>query len=176
MKRIAFVAMTGALAFGPAQAQVPAPVQAPAPAQVPATVQAPAPLQAPADFSYSPVSNGSWRYRAIAGGSEASFVDGTGGARMVIACGKVTRLVTLSRISSAPASSLSIWTSSLSRNLPSRFDQPSGRVIAQVGANDALLDAMALSRGRFAVSMPGSPALVLPVGAEVDHVVEDCRS
>jgi hypothetical protein len=122
------------------------------------------------------VSPGSWSYRAAAGGSEASFIDGTGAARMVIVCGKVTRLVTLSRISSAPASSMSFWTSSLSRNLPSRFDQLTGRVIAQLGASDALLDAMAFSRGRFAVSMPGSPSLVLPVGAEVDHVVEDCRS
>ena len=158
MKRIALFAMAGAMALGSAQAQIPTPPQA------------------PADFSYMPVSPGSWSYRPVAGGSEASFIDATGRARMVIACGKVTRLVTLSRISSAPASSLSFWTSSMSRNLPSRFDQPAGRVIAQVGASDALLDAMALSRGRFAVSMPGSPALVLPVGAEVDHVVEDCRS
>ena len=153
MKRIAFLAMAGAIAFGPAQAQT----------------------AATADYSYSPVSPGSWTYRAVPGGSEASFVDGTGTARMIIACGKVTRLVTLSRISSAPASSLSIWTSSEVRNLPSRFDQPTGRVVAQVGAADSLLDAMALSRGRIAVSMPGSPALVLPTGAEVDHVVEDCR-
>jgi hypothetical protein len=158
VKRIALFAMAGAMALGSAQAQVPAPAQA------------------PADFSYTPVSPGSWSYRAAAGGSEASFIDGTGAARMVIVCGKVTRLVTLSRISSAPASSMSFWTSSLSRNLPSRFDQPTGRVIAQLGASDALLDAMAFSRGRFAVSMPGSPSLVLPVGAEVDHVVEDCRS
>ena len=153
MKRIALLAMAGAIAFGPLQAQTPA----------------------TPDYSYSPVTSGSWTYRAVPGGSEASFVDGTGAARMIVACGKLTRLVTLSRISTAPASSLSIWTSSTVRNLPSRFDQPSGRVIAQVGANDALLDAMALSRGRFAVSMPGSPALVLPTGAEVDHVVEDCR-
>lgn len=158
MKRIALFAMAGAMALGSAQAQIPTPPQA------------------PADFSYTPVSPGSWSYRHVAGGSEASFIDTTGRARMVIGCGKVTRLVTLSRISSAPASNLSFWTSSMSRNLPSRFDQPAGRVIAQVGASDALLDAMALSRGRFAVSMPGSPALVLPVGAEVDHVVEDCRS
>jgi len=158
VKRIAFVAMAGALTFGQAQAQVPVPAPA------------------PADFSYSPVSPGSWSYRAVAGGSEASFVDGTGSASMLIACGKVTRLVTLSRISSVPAASLSIWTSSATRNLASRFDQPSGRVIAQLGAMDSLLDAMALSRGRFAVSMPGMTALVLPVGAEVDHVVEDCRS
>ena len=153
MKRIAFIAMAGAMALGPLQAQAPA----------------------TADYSYWPVSAGSWTYRAVPGGSEASFVDGMGIGRMIIACGKVTRLVTLSRISAAPASSLSIWTSSALRNLPSRFDQASGRVIAQVGAVDPLLDAIALSRGRIAVSMPGSPAFVLPVGTEIDHVVEDCR-
>ncbi len=154
MRRIAFIAMACAIALGPLQAQIPA----------------------TADYSYWPVSSGAWAYRAVPGGSEASFVDGTGNARMIIACGKVTRLVTLTRISAAPASSLSIWTSSVVRNLPSRFDQASGRVIAQVGAADPLLDAIALSRGRIAVAMPGSPAFVLPTGAEVDHVVEDCRS
>ena len=153
MKRIAFVALAGAIALGPLQAQT----------------------TATADYSYWPVSPGAWTYRAVPGGSEASFVDGTGAARVVIACGKLTRLVTISRISAAPSSSLSIWTSSLSRNLPSRFDQASGRVIAQVGATDPLLDAIALSRGRIAVSMPGSPVFVLPVGTEIDHVVEDCR-
>ena len=153
MKRIAFFAMAVAMALGPLQAQTPA----------------------TADYSYWPVSPGSWAYRTVPGGSEASFVDGTGSARMMIACGKMTRLVTISRISTAPASSLSIWTSSAIRNLPSRFDQASGRVIAQVGAADPLLDAIALSRGRIVVSMPGSPAFVLPVGAEIDHVVEDCR-
>jgi len=133
-------------------------------AQVPAT-----------DFSYSPVSPGAWNYRAVAGGSEASFVDGTGTTRMVVACGKLTRLVTLSRISGAPASTMSFWTSSASRNLAARFDQPSSRVIAQLGASDSLLDAIAFSRGRFAVSMPGTPPLVLPAGTELAHIVEDCR-
>ena len=153
MKRIAFVAMAGAIALGPLHAQTPA----------------------TPDYSYWPVSPGSWTYRAVPGGSEASFVDATGSARMIIACGKATRLVTISRTSAAPASNVSIWTSSAIRNLPSRFDQASTRVIAQVGAADPLLDAMALSRGRIAVSMPGSPAFVLPVGTEIDHVVEDCR-
>jgi hypothetical protein len=153
VKRIALIATACVLASAPAHAQVTA-----------------------TDFSYSPISPGSWGYRAVAGGSEASFVDGTGTTRMVIACGKVTRLVTISRISAAPAASLSFWTSSASRNLGARFDQPSGRVIAQVGGMDPLLDALAFSRGRFAAMMPGSPALVLPAGTEVAHVVEDCRA
>ena len=162
MRRIAFVAMAGALAFGPQLNQV-------AEAQVPSQ-------PAQTDFSYWPVSPGRWTYRAVTGGSEAAFVDGAGATRMVIACGKLTRLVTLSRISAAPASSLSFWTSSDSRNLASRFDQPSGRIIAQVGGMDPLLDAIAFSRGRFAVSMPGSPALVMPAGTEIAHAVEDCRA
>ena len=153
MKRIALFAAACLLAFGSSKAQVTA-----------------------TDFSYSPVSPGSWSYRAVAGGSEASFVDGTGTTRMVIACGKVSRLVTISRMSAAPAASLSFWTSSSSRNLGARFDQPSGRVIAQIGAMDSLLDALAFSRGRFASMMPGSPALVLPAEPQIAHVVEDCRT
>ncbi len=154
MKRIALIATACASLCTPAAAQENAAV----------------------DFSYSPVSAGSWGYREIAGGSEASFVDGTGPTRMLVACGKVTRLVTISRTSAAPAANLSFWTSSASRSLGARFDQPSGRVIVQVGNNDPLLDALAFSRGRFASMMPGSPALVLPAGPEVAHVVEDCRA
>lgn len=153
MKRIALFAAACVLASVPANAQVTA-----------------------TDFSYSPVSPGSWVYRSIAGGSEASFVDGTGTTRMVLACGKITRLVTISRVSAAPAASLTFWTSSLSRDLGARFDQRAGRVITQVGSTDALLDALAFSRGRFASMMPGSPALVLPAGPEIAHVVEDCRA
>jgi hypothetical protein len=128
------------------------------------------------DFSYSPVSRGSWTYREITGGSEASFVDGTSTTRMIVACGKVTRLVTISRTSTAPAANLTFWTSSASRNLAARFDQPSGRVIVQLGGSDPLLDALVFSRGRFATMMPGTPALVLPAEPEVAHVVEDCRA
>lgn len=130
----------------------------------------------PADFSYAPVTPGAWTYRNVTGGTEAAFVDGGGATRMIIACGKVTRLITLSRLSAAPATTMSFWTSSASRDLLSRFDQPSGRVIAQLGGMDPLLDAIAFSRGRFAISMPGYPALVLPAGTEIAHVVEDCRA
>ena len=152
LKNAALVALAGALALAPLKAQTPA-----------------------TDFSDSPVSNGAWTYRSVPGGSEASFIDGGGSTRMVMGCGKVTRLVTLSRISAAPASTMSFWTSSASRDLPSRFDQASGRVITQLGAIDPLLDAIVFSRGRFAISMPGSPSLVLPSGAELAHIVEDCR-
>ena len=154
MRRFAFFAMAGACICAPLQAQVPA---------------------AAVDYSYWPVSPGAWNYSTVTGGSEATFVDTSNTVRVVMACGKLTRLVTISRISAAPAATLSFWTSSATRDLSARFDVNAKRVIAQVGASDALLDAIAFSRGRFAISMPGSPALVVPAGTEVAHVVEDCR-
>ena len=43
------------------------------------------------------------------------------------------------------------------------------------GANMALLDAMAFSRGRFAIDVNGLPSLYLPAWPEVGRVIEDCR-
>ena len=45
----------------------------------------------------------------------------------------------------------------------------------RLSANDRLLDAMALSKGRFAIEVPGTPTLYLPSWAEVTRVIEDCR-
>ena len=156
VKTIAAAAMAAGLTFSAAQAQVPTPTAT--------------------DFSYAPVTPGAWIYRAVNGGAEAVFVDTSGTTRMVIGCGTTTRLITLSRVSPVPAANLAIWTSSGSRSLTARFDQPAQRVITQLGSMDTLLDAIAFSRGRFAVMMPGSPALVLPAGTEIAHIVEDCRA
>jgi hypothetical protein len=46
---------------------------------------------------------------------------------------------------------------------------------ASVAPADPLLDAMALSKGRFAVEVEGLPPLILPSWAEVSRVIEDCR-
>ncbi|OZA90967.1 MAG: hypothetical protein B7X57_10740 [Erythrobacter sp. 34-65-8] len=48
-------------------------------------------------------------------------------------------------------------------------------LIVALPARDPLLDAMALSRGRFAVETGGLDTLFLPAWAEVTRVVEDCR-
>ena len=49
-------------------------------------------------------------------------------------------------------------------------------ILVTVMATDPLLDAMALSKGRFAVEVEGEATLILPSHAEVSRVVEDCRS
>ncbi len=52
---------------------------------------------------------------------------------------------------------------------------PLPTVFAQLPARDSLLDAMAISRGRFAVEVSGMQTLYLPAWPEVSRVIEDCR-
>ena len=131
---------------------------------------------AAADFSNSPMMPGIWSYLTVPGGSNARFTDSTGTIRISMGCNKTSRGVTIARTSTAPAATLSIWTSTSSRNQPALFEQAAQRVIATFNAQDTMLDAIVFSRGRFAVSMPGAPAFVIPTGPEPARIVEDCRS
>ena len=127
------------------------------------------------DFNTARVAPGSWGYQSTAGGSMARFVDTTGTARLVLECTRATRRVSVSLTSTAPAASLSLWTGIASRNLPARFDANAMRVTAELPAYDALLDAIAFSRGRISVTMPGGVPLVVPAWPEAARTVEDCR-
>jgi hypothetical protein len=51
----------------------------------------------------------------------------------------------------------------------------SGVVSVALQSRDPLLDAMAFSRGRFAVEVTGWPTLYVPSWTEVSRVIEDCR-
>jgi hypothetical protein len=46
---------------------------------------------------------------------------------------------------------------------------------ARVNSNSPVLDAMAYSRGTFALESSGAPAVYVPSWPEVARVVEDCR-
>ena len=127
------------------------------------------------DFNNARVAPGSWGYQSTPGGSMARFVDTTGTARLVLQCTRATRRVSVSLTSAAPAASLSLWTSIASRNLPARFEANAMRVTAELPAYDALLDAIAFSRGRIAVTMPGGVPLVVPAWPEAARTIEDCR-
>ena len=141
----------------------------------------PAPAVAVADYSTARVAPGSWSYQAAAGGSSARFVDSTGTARFVLECSTATRRVTISRTSAVAAQSLFLWTTDASRSLPARFEPAAMRVSAELGARDALLDAIAFSRGRIAVTLPGAGVgtgaepLVMPAWPEAARTIEDCR-
>lgn len=48
-------------------------------------------------------------------------------------------------------------------------------VAADIAVSDPFLDAMAITKGRFAVETEGMDTLYLPAWAEVSRVIEDCR-
>ena len=59
-------------------------------------------------------------------------------------------------------------------NSDPRLSSP-GMVTAELGVRDPALDAVAFSRGRFALETAGLPALYLPSWPELSRVIEDCR-
>jgi len=118
---------------------------------------------------------GSWSYSATATGSDASFVDASGTPSVVVRCVRATRSVQISA-RGVPATSLSLWTDSAVRVLPAAYDPATARVTATLPAGDPLLDKMAFSRGRFAVTVPGMSPLVVPAWPEPTRAVEDCRN
>ncbi len=69
---------------------------------------------------------------------------------------------------------MTIRTETAQRVLMARQATPAIIAVA-VPASDRLLDAMALSKGRFAVEVEGEAPLILPSWAEVSRVIEDCR-
>ena len=130
-----------------------------------ALVQAlPAPVAA-VDWRISAVTPGSWTYRVSPGGAEALFGD-MGGPQLVIRCALASRQVTIVAPGGAGSIPLRIMTTSVERVLPAGD---------MLGAFDPLLDAIAFSRGRFAVRAEGSAVLIIPAWPEPARIVEDCR-
>lgn len=155
--------------------QSPSPAPAARPAPTPAQ-QAPTviPAEPPSNWADRPATPGSWRYAARDAASEATF--GLSGqmplARLLCAPGSRTVTVFLPRIAGREPL-VAIQTESLSRTLPLLTNEDGAYV--SLTADDPLLDAMALSKGRFAIQATGLPLLILPSWAEVSRVIEDCR-
>jgi hypothetical protein len=127
------------------------------------------------DLSTATPIAGKWVYSQNTGGSEASFLNGSALPQLTIRCARATRRVTIAKPATAAAPLLTVWTSAQTRGLPSAFNPATQRLSADVTAYDPFLDAIAFSRGRFGVSVSGTPALVVPAWAEVARVIEDCR-
>jgi hypothetical protein len=119
---------------------------------------------------------GNWVYAATADGSEVTFDDSGGHPQLTIRCTRSTRRVAILKNAPAASPSIWVWTSSQTRSLPAGYDAASARVVAELGAYDPFLDAMASSRGRIGFSTSGLAALVIPPWADVARVIEDCRA
>lgn len=158
------------------------PPPTPQPTRPPRAVAPPPPRPVPVpdagtswlDWAIAP---GDWAYRADARGSVALFGEPGRNALFVIRCEAASRRVFLSREGEATGTvAMTIRTSSTSRSLSAA--QAGGNapyLAAELNARDDLLDAIAFSRGRFAVEVPGQASLAIPSWPEFTRVVEDCR-
>lgn len=162
----------------PATTAAPVPVVRPAP--VPPPSQAPLPVVTGDQWMDMPATPGTWRYTrsqsAIGPSSRATFItpDGIEAFAVVCSFGDNMGLARTVRTNRNLQMVIRTETASVSRLVP---PDPEGQpfVNAVVRPSDPLLDAMALSKGRFAVEVEGLPTLYLPSHAEVSRVVEDCR-
>ncbi len=135
----------------------------------------PAPVKAE-NWIDAPQTPGDWSWREEGADSIASFTSPDGGLLFKIACTSGRRIV-LSRVGGGTGNDgqglMTIRTETTARTLASTMSGVFARV--ELARHDRLLDAMALSRGRFAVESTGVATLYLPSWAEVTRVVEDCR-
>ena len=131
--------------------------------------------QTVANWRTAALTAGSWAYRETTTGSEAVFTDARVIRRLVVKCSRATRRVSLSVASPTPASALAVSTTETERSLPATFDAQGFQITAEVGAQDPVLDAIAFSRGRFAITVAGGSALVIPAWPEIARSIEDCR-
>lgn len=120
-----------------------------------------------------PITPGDWTWAMEGGQSVARFAGGA----LVLRCDRSAGTITLQRAGAAAgAEPLTVTTTGGVRTL-SAMPQPgpAPAVAVALPARDPLIDAMAFSRGRFAVEAPGLAPLYVPSWPEVSRVSEDCR-
>ncbi len=128
----------------------------------------------PTDWMDAPETPGAWRYARHETGSEATFVGRDNAALARLRCEPARRAVLIALPESVARSRfVEVRTETLTVTL--RLSREHGSPALALPANLPLLDAMALSKGRFAVGAEGMAPLILPSHAEVSRVIEDCR-
>ena len=170
----AFVCFALAACVPPAPEPTPAPPAA-LPAPAPASVVLPSPSVAPASWVDAPQTPGDWSYGRIDGGSLARF--GASSPVFGVGCMAGSARVVLLRYGadSSAETPMIVRTETADRALAAQPSNDGGSVSAALPVRDPLLDAMAFSKGRFAVEVAGAPAVYLPAWPEVTRVIEDCR-
>lgn len=123
-----------------------------------------------------PMEAGKWTYRRDERGSIALFGVAGKDALVMVRCDKARARIYFSRAAST-GGPMMVRTSSVSKALPTApiGTQPS-YAASELAPNDAVLDAVAFSRGRFALELPGVQNIAIPVWSEIGRVVEDCRA
>lgn len=174
------IALTFGLAACVPSTQPPAP--APPPVQRPAPTPAPTPppvVQEPRYDSYldAPQTPGTWRYESGASGNLAVFVGSDGNGEFLLSCNRQGAQIGFWRAGTSDRPrTMRIVTETTDRMLQVvQAEDTNPYLTTNISARDPLLDAMAITKGRFAVEVEGLRTLYLPAWAEVSRVIEDCR-
>lgn len=167
-----------ALATALAACSTPTVIPPPAPQPTVAPPRPAPPLPAVKDWRDAPATPGDWTWGLEGGRSTARFA----GGQLAFVCDRARGAVVLYRQgtpSSPPGSdvAVTISTQTVVRQVAGRPASFGGApaVAVNFAASDSLLDAMAFSRGRFALQTAGLPTLYVPSWPEISRVVEDCR-
>lgn len=119
------------------------------------------------DWRDAPITPGDWTWSNEGGQSVARFAGGA----IELRCDRANDVVLL-RLARGSAP-VTVTTSSVTRTLPATTE--TSGITVRMGRNDPLLDAIALSRGRFAIDAGNAGTLYVPSWPEISRVVEDCR-
>jgi hypothetical protein len=171
---VAALLLAGCAARTPPPA--PAPVATPEPAPAPSPAPPPPPRPT-GDWRDAPITPGTWRWSMVDGRSTARFAQPGLTPLVELTCLRDRGTVRLAHAGEAtmPVPLVLVTTSG---TFPLLSD-PAAGTATQVGvlipARERSLDALAFSRGRFAVEVTGLSPSYLPAWPEVARVIEDCR-
>ncbi|WP_346032283.1 hypothetical protein [Erythrobacter westpacificensis] len=182
-------ALLGVLALSacvpPSPEPTPVPSPSPTPTPTPAQAQpeaAPPQVVTPSfdNWMDAPQTPGDWRY--VAEGGDTLAVFGTGRTpdtvQLILRCERASRRVSIARAGTTSGQvEMLVRTETQDRRLTASPMQSGGAglIVAQLAASDPLLDAMAFSKGRFAVDVAGTSPVYAPAWPEITRVIEDCR-
>ncbi|MGZ3234066.1 MAG: hypothetical protein ACXWI4_07340 [Croceibacterium sp.] len=158
--------------------QAPAPAPQPAPAPAPAPRPTPVPRPSYSSWTDAPQTPGNWFYISQAPASIAAFGPAERQPLFAMRCDPIRHTVSIGRTSaSLTPQPMTIRTESATRTFSTVPAQGSVEhlVATSLPSTDSFLDAIAFSKGRFAVEVAGEPTLYLPSWPEITRVIEDCR-
>ncbi|NVE94203.1 hypothetical protein [Altererythrobacter lutimaris] len=161
----------------PAAQVPPRPAPTPSPTVAPVTMPPPIMEQLPENWMDQPRAPGDWTYERESSETFALYGQGREDMLAIIRCDLRTRQVGIGMFGMRSASArMQIHTETMSRTLEAtQRESAMPLVAAEVDANNRLLDAMAITKGNFAMQVDGARILYLPGWAEVTRVIEDCR-
>ena len=161
--------------------EAPPPVSQPLPAPTP-TPAPPPPVPQYENYLDAPQTPGDWNYgREEVGQTRrlytfATFDTPKGETLLRLTCSPGGNFLIGRSVDGITTSQMVIKTETATKSFVAPPD-PEGRKLktAVVDPRDPILDAMAITKGRFAIEMEGYPSIYVPAWPEVSRVIEDCR-